>query len=231
MKLHTNIAIMVVCIVLGFILAWQYKSIDYNVKAASLQNKSIENLKDDLIRAKKENEDLAKRSEELENRNREFENARGTISKTTELLNQELERARTIAGLTDVKGKGLIITISSTELSHVEDANILELLNELRASDAQAIAINGERIIATSEVRDAGRYIMINGRQMIEPFEIKVIAEPEKVERALKMIGGILEKLEYYQIKVDVKTSDNIVIPKVRDDGSVIKTNLLEPVK
>jgi uncharacterized protein YlxW (UPF0749 family) len=231
MKLHTNIAIMVVCIVLGVILAWQYKSIDYNVKAASLQNKRVEDLKDELIRSKKENDDLSKRNGELEKRNREFEDARGKISKTTELLNEELERARTIAGLTEVKGKGVIITINHNDYSYVDDINILDVLNELRASDAQAISVNGERIVATSEVRVAGRYIMINGKQMLAPFEIKAIADPEKVEHTLKMIGGVVEKLEAYQLQVEVKTSESLTIPKVRDDGSVLKTDMLQPVK
>lgn len=231
MKLHTNVAIMVVCIVLGVILAWQYKSIDYNIKAASLQNKRVEELKDELIRAKQDNEKLEKRNEELEKSNREFEAARGNISKTTELLNEKLERVRTIAGLTDVKGKGVIVTIDHNEYSYVDDINILDVLNELRASDAQAISVNGERIVATSEVRVAGRYIMINGRQMLAPFEIKAIADPEKVEHTLKMIGGVVEKLEAYQLQVEVKTSDNITVPKVRDDGTVIRTDMLTPVK
>lgn len=232
MKLHTNIAIMAVCIVLGIILAWQYKSIDYNTRAASLQNKRVEELKDELIRAKKENENLAQRNEELETRNREFEAAKGTISKTTELLNEELQRARTIAGLTDVRGKGVVVTLDHNEFSFVDDLNILEVLNELRASDAQAISINDERIVANSEVRVAGRYIMINGKQMLAPFVIKAIAEPQKVEHALKMLGGVVERLEeYYNVQVDVKASDFINIPKVKDDGTVIKTDLLTPVK
>ncbi|MCX7710295.1 MAG: DUF881 domain-containing protein [Clostridia bacterium] len=231
MKIHTNIAIMIVCIVLGVILAWQYKSIDYNVKAASLQNKRVDELKDELIREKKNNEDLAKRNADIEKRNREFEDARGKISETTKLLNEELGRARTIAGMTDVKGKGVIINLNHSDLTYIEDINILELINELRASDAQAISVNNERIVATSEVRTAGRFIMINGKQLLPPFEIKAIADPEKVEHTLKMIGGIIEKLEAYQLQVEVKASDNIVIPKVRDDGTVLKTDLLTPVK
>ncbi len=231
MKFSMNLALAVVCILLGTILAWQYKSIDFNKNAATVQTKRLEELKDDLIREKKNNDGLSKRLEELEKRNRDFEDARGKIDETTQLLNKELERVRAIAGLTEVKGKGVLINIDHNEFSYVDDLNILEVLNELRASEAQAISVNNERIVATSEVRVAGRYIMINGKQMLAPFEIKAIADPEKVEHTLKMIGGVVEKLEAYQLKVEVKTSDSIVIPKVRDDGSVLRTDLLTPAK
>lgn len=228
MKNYRTVAITLICILLGIMVAWQYKSINYNSKMASLENKRAEDLKDQLINEKKKTDELRKRNDELEKENRDYENARGDDTKTVENLKKELERARTVAGLLDVKGKGIVITIDNNDLVNVDDTDILSVLNELRASDAQAISVNDERIVSTSEVRVAGRYIMVNNKQMLAPFVIKAIAEPDKVERALKMIGGVVERLEAYQLKIDVKQSDNIVIPKL--DSSQIKTNLLTPV-
>lgn len=228
MKNYRTVAITLICILLGIMVAWQYKSINYNSKMASLENKRAEDLKDQLINEKKKTDELRKRNDELEKENRDYENARGDDTKTVENLKKELERARTVAGLLDVKGKGIVITIDNNDLVNVDDTDILSVLNELRASDAQAISVNDERIVSTSEIRVAGRYIMVNNKQMLAPFVIKAIAEPDKVERALKMIGGVVERLEAYQLKVDVKQSDNIVIPKL--DSAQIKTNLLTPV-
>jgi len=42
----------------------------------------------------------------------------------------------------------------------------LKLVNELRAAEAQAISINGERIVAMTEIRYADPYMVINGRQI-----------------------------------------------------------------
>ncbi|MCR4435588.1 MAG: DUF881 domain-containing protein [Clostridiales bacterium] len=225
---NRNIAITLACIILGLMLAWQFKSITYNSKMASLENKREDELKDLLIAEKKKTEELSKRNAELEKENRDYENARGDDTKTVENLKKELERARIIAGLVDVKGKGLTITIDNSDTVNVDDTDILSVLNELRASDAQAISVNDERIVATSEVRVAGRYIMVNNKQMLAPFVIKAIAEPDKVERALKMVGGVLERLEAYQLKVNIKQEESILIPRL--DSSVIKTNLLTPV-
>lgn len=231
MKIYRNIAITLVCIILGTMLAWQYKSIHFNQKAASMDNKRAEDLTDELIRERRSNEELKNRNNELEKANKEFENARGEVDKTSELIKTELDRARIIAGLTEVKGKGIVVSLENSEITEVYDTDILDVINELRASDAQAISVNDERIIATSEVRVGGSYILINRRQNLSPFVIKAIADPDKLENSLKMLGGVIERLKANQLKVSITKSDNIIIPKVRDDGSVIKINLLTPVK
>lgn len=228
MKTYRNIAITLACIILGLMLAWQFKSITYNSKMTSLENKRESELKDMLLSERNKTDELVKRNSELEKENQAYESARGDDTKTVENLKKELERARVIAGLIDVRGKGIIITIDRNEVVNVDDTDILSVLNELRASDAQAISVNDERIVATTEIRVAGKYIMINNKQMLAPFVIKAIAEQDKVERALKMIGGVVERLEAYQLKVDVKQAENILIPKL--DSSLVKTNLLTPV-
>jgi uncharacterized protein YlxW (UPF0749 family) len=230
MKYGRSIAITAICVLLGMIMAWQYKSIDYNQREKSLERKSLEELKDELIREQRNNENLSIRNAELEKENKEYENSKGDVTKETQILKNELERTRIIAGFVDVKGKGVIITLDN-DLADVTESNLLNVVNELRASDTQAISINDERIVGSSEIREAGRkYIMINGKQMRPPFVIKAIANPDKLERALKLLGGVLDSLQDLQIKVDIKKDDNIIIKKVRDDGSVIKSDLLTPI-
>lgn len=230
-KIYRNIAITLVCVILGIMISWQYKSINYNQEMASFNDKRKEVIMDELLAEKHKTELLTKRLEELKKENSEFKNASDAYS----ALKKALERAEMIAGLRDVRGSGVIITLDNNiegdDYWYVDEGNILNVINELRASDAQAISVNDERIIATSEVREAGRYIMINGKQMLPPFEIKAIADPDKIERSFKILGGVKENLELiYHLKVDIKKSDDIFIPKVRDDGTVIKTDLLKPV-
>lgn len=231
MKISRNIAITIVCIILGTMIAWQYRSINYNQNVLSYQNKREEELKDDLISLQKKNSELSERLQELKEENRALENARAGGDELAKVLKKRLERARIFAGFTDVKGKGIIITLDNSEFATVGVYDIFDVINELRAAGAQAISVNDERIVAMSEVREAGRYIMINGRQMTAPFVIKAISDPDKLERSLTLIGGIVEKLERWEIEVNIKKSDEIVIPKVRDDGSVIKIDLLTPVE
>lgn len=231
MKISRTFAITVICIVLGITISLQYKSIYTNEQMDVIQNIRLEDLKDQLLLEKRNNEDLRRRNNELEEQNRKFENAYGDINAIEQSLKSELERARIIAGLTDVKGAGIVVTLDNSEYGMVEAIDILSVINELRASDAQAISINEERIVALTEVREAGRYIVINGRQKMAPFVIKAIAEPANLENALKVVGGVAERLqELYKINFTIEKRNELIIPKVRDDGTVIKIDLLTPV-
>ncbi|MDP4092655.1 MAG: DUF881 domain-containing protein [Bacillota bacterium] len=234
MKINKNIALTFVCIILGLVITWQLASINHNQTIASSENKRSDDLMQQLLAEKKTNDDLRQRNSELEQLKSKYESSKGDDNKMIENLKNELQRDQMIAGLIDVKGKGVVVTLENNENSTILDTDILKLVNELKASDAQAISVNDERITAMSEIRSAGivrGYIMVNGKQMVAPFTIKAIADPDKLDRALEMIGGQVEELEQYQLKVTVKKSDNIVIPRVRDDGTVIRTDLLTPVE
>ena len=46
------------------------------------------------------------------------------------------------------------------------------------------------------------------------------------------MVGGILEQLrDLYKLKVEVQKVDNVVIPKIRDDGSAFSIDMLKTVE
>ena len=89
-------------------------------------------------------------------------------------------------------------------------------LNELRAAGAEALSINGERILATSEIRCAGPTISINNTKKAAPFEIKVIGDPDTLENALKMPGGAVDQSAFYGIDVSIKKSNKLMIEKYK---------------
>ena len=230
MKVARNIAITMVCILLGVMLAWQYKSINYNQSMNTLQFKRLDELKDDLIKLQKQKTELQDRLKELEKENQIYETKNAGDSTAAQQIKDNLAKARMFAGLVDVKGKGIIVTLDNNEFVSVEDIDILNIVNELRASGAQAIAVNDERIVAMSEIRAAGRYIMVNGNQLMPPYVVKAISDPANLERSLRLLGGVLEPLENLQLNVELKQADEIIIPKFVDDGTAIKYDRLTPV-
>lgn len=229
MKVYRNIALTVVCIILGIILSWQFRSINDNQKLAGLENKRVEELKTELLMEKQTREDLEKRNRELLDINSKFEDAKYDVDQYTATLKDQLKTARILAGLVDVKGKGIVITMNNKGFIYVDDTNVLDVVNELRASDARAISVNEERIVSMSEVREAGEYIMVNSKRLSAPFVIKAIGDQDKLISSLKMTGGMYEKLQDV-ISINIEKVDNLTIPKVRDDGTVLKTDLMTPV-
>lgn len=229
MKTYRNIALTLVCILLGVILSWQFRSINDNQKMSGLENKRVEDLKTELLQEKKAREELEKRNQELANTNSKFENAKTDEDQYTATLKEQLKTAKILAGMVDVKGKGIVVTLNTKGMIYVDDTNVLDLINELRASDARAISVNDERIVAMSEVREAGKYIMVNSKRLSAPYVVKAIGDQDKLVSSLKMTGGMVEKLQDL-ISINIEKIDNITIPKVRDDGTVLKTDQMTPV-
>jgi uncharacterized protein YlxW (UPF0749 family) len=217
-------------------LSWQYKSIQNNKKMASYQSGTLYTLQEELLAEKTKNENLRTRNQELEDQVSKYINAEGNNKKIEESLREEIQRSRTLAGLNDVVGPGVEIVIDDGEYSSVTDNYLLVFINEVRAAEAQAISINGERIVSMSEIkmtndRTSPRIIVVNGRQMQAPFVIKAIADPDKLSNSLNMLEGIVDRFrDFYGLEITVKRMDKIEIPKVNDDGSVLKYNLLDPV-
>lgn len=132
---------------------------------------------------------------------------------------QELYR---IAGLTSVKGEGIIIKLDdagnfekksydSDGLIHSDD--MLKIINELKASGAKAISINNQRLVTTSEIVTAGSNIMANQTRLAPPYVIKAIGPADTMIASLKIRGGIMEYLEVFNIKISIETKPDLTVP------------------
>lgn len=142
-------------------------------------------------------------------------------------LQQQLKDYQMLAGITDVEGKGTIVTLNDNTASDkskvdenilVRDIDIRNIINELTSAGVEAISVNDERLIATSEIKVAGSVILINNNRYSSPFIIKAIGNPEILERTLKMKDGIIDILKACQIGVNIETSENLIIPRYKGD-------------
>ena len=100
--------------------------------------------------------------------------------------------------------------------SIVHDGDILEIINALKNADAEAISVNGQRIISQSEITCVGNVVKVNGKKIGAPFEISAIGSPSQLYGALTMNGGYVSKLKDAGIQVDIKQIEksNVIIPK-----------------
>lgn len=132
-----------------------------------------------------------------------------------------MREAQILAGLVDVKGKGVEIVIDSI-YGKVFEVDILNIINQLRAWEAQAISVNGERVTALTEfeLTEGDRY-KINGMYYTIPYVIKAVLPPENIDYLVYMIKNIAEKEMYFEVKIEVK--EEIIIPKIKDEGSLLK--------
>lgn len=187
------------------------------------QNYEENNLRAEVLKYKEKYDNKYKQLEEAE---KELEEERESSTKNNEQLEKKEEQiklANKIIGLTDVNGPGIIVTLKDSSIDAskvlnandliVHDADILSVINELKNAGAEAISINGQRLVPNSSIVCGGNIININGEKVGAPFEIKAIGLPEQLA-ALSRPGGYLQILKDDGVGVEVKKSNNIIIPK-----------------
>lgn len=213
-----QLSIAIVCIVLGIMLAVQFKTTE-RYEQNNLSTSRVEDLTQELNTVTEERDTLA---QEVISLRAKLENTRETDQAMAD-MQEEIQKANLYAGLVPVEGKGIILTLndSSRALQNdesissglIHDQDLLIIVNELKASGAEAISVNGERIAAMSEIRCAGTTILINWNKIAPPFTIKAIGDPAMLESGLLIKNGYLESLKLLGFPVNIQKSDKVQIP------------------
>ncbi|HRU41434.1 MAG TPA: DUF881 domain-containing protein, partial [Candidatus Diapherotrites archaeon] len=174
-----------------------------------------------LKKVREENVKLQNVKNDYESKIKEFEDTASQGSLYAKILKEELDQARILAGIEDVEGPGITVVVDDLKFSEkvnyplISYSMLLELLNELNAAGAEAVSINEQRIISTSEIRQIGGiHININTVSFAPPFVFKAIGDPKTLEAALRLREGIAEKLENSGVAVTITQEQLIQIPK-----------------
>lgn len=110
-------------------------------------------------------------------------------------FSSQIDQAELAAGLKKVKGPGVVVLLadSPTVPMNKEPANYIVhdydlrvAVNALWSGGAEAISINGQRLISNSSIRCVGTTILVNSVRLASPYEIKAIGKPEDLDKALK---------------------------------------------
>jgi uncharacterized protein YlxW (UPF0749 family) len=168
----------------------------------------LDELDDRTQRLEDEKQGLEKQRDELENSSDQAEEARRqTIEKERQL--------GVLAGTVAAQGPGITMTIEDTK-GTVEANMLLDAVQELRAAGAEAIQVNGVRVVAGTFLTDSGNGVSVDGNKINAPYRFKVIGKPQDLEPALNIPGGVVQTLEKEQATVTVERSSKIVVDALR---------------
>jgi len=214
------ITLTVICFVLGLMFTMQLKTVKKNTSTENIRNSELQAQYSEL---KKSYDAMQITLAEKEKILQDYRNAE-TEEETVELLKQELDNALRDAGLKDVRGQGITMTVEDSiaeatleaNLNNylVHDEDLLNLVNELKSSGAEAISINGKSIVAMSSIRCAGATILINDEKVAPPFVIKAIGDAALLESAINMRGSYVDILKGWGIRFTITRESDIFIPK-----------------
>lgn len=209
---------LVICILTAVIFV-QFKTIN-QTDITSLENMREDELRTEISNFKQKVEEIYKEVSDTDSKIAEYQKAINTNKEASELLSKELEQQNNILGKNSVKGSGIVVTLTDTGAQKISGEDLRALLNELRVAGAEAISINGQRIVYDSYIVDIGTtYISINGERTVSPYEVKAIGNPTYLESGLskKQYGFIDTKLEEGK-DVTLKRENNITIDKYNGD-------------
>ena len=237
-KIVAAVTLGIVCFVLTISIFIQVKTTN-NSNSTVAQTREENDLRDQVLRMKERYDNVYS---ELQNATKRLETVREnstTNDSESKEKQEELRLNNMLLCQTDVTGEGITITLTDGTSNNsdllgsslmegniiVHNSDLLTVVNDLKNAGAEAISINGERIVQTSAITCEGIIIKINNKKIGSPYVIKAIGSSATLETSLTIPGGYLEIMESDGVSVDVKKSDSLTVEKYT---GVITTKYLE---
>ena len=143
-----------------------------------------------------------------------------------EEVNRQLTDARLKTGLMAVRGPGVMVEIADSKRVVPPGENpssFIVLVDDLRdivtalwASGAEAISINGERLVATSSIYGVGASVLVNTAFLSPPFQIEAIGSDGLLERFQShpaFLGRVAQRIDFFGLEFASQVSTDLTLP------------------
>ena len=226
-KIAMTITIGIACFALVTVMTMQFKVVN-ETDITAIENMQESELKTELANWKNRYDEINAQYEDTMQKVEEYKNDEESNNEASRLVQEELEQTNTLLGLTDIHGEGIVITLKSGENeTPISADDLLIIVNSLKFAGAEAISINDERIVNTTDIVDIldGSFIKVNGQRILEPYVIKVIGNQSHMESAVTGNGGKVEELQTLGHTATIEKDNDITIGKYNGE---IKTDYIE---
>ncbi|MDG4751739.1 DUF881 domain-containing protein [Micromonospora sp. WMMD718] len=146
------------------------------------------------------------------------------------LSGSQASRLRTLeagTGLARVRGDGVVVRLADAAAdqdgvtggdagpSRVLYSDLQKVANALWAAGAEAVAVNGQRLTATSTIRSAGEAILVDYRPVTGPYEVQAIGPRSMRDRFDESRAAALmrEVARTTGLSFGVKRVDDLTLP------------------
>ena len=239
MKKNSGIVVVgILALCIGLILSVQISTNAGSDQGGLVPLGKLKSYEAELKKVQDEKAEVLQELLDLEQRLADIENERSEESTFVKGLVSDLEKYRMWAGVLDVEGPGIVVTIKDPVTDqYQEDYSVitnnydllLGLVNRLKEAGAEAVSINEQRISNNTEISLAGSNININGTATAPPYIVKAIGNPQTLDGAINLRGGIIYTMKMkYNLIVDTEIREKVVIGRYTE---VIKFNYAEPVE
>ena len=212
-KLTITISIGFTALILTMVMFTQFKTVE-QTDITAIETMREAELRTELSNWKSKYDELDLKLNEVNKKIDEYKKELATNADSSQILKNEVNEAEAFLGYTNLKGEGIVITLKDNEMYNIEYYNLLFLVNELNVAGAEAISINNERIVNTSDiVQINNRIILVNGRRISGPYIVKAIGDKKYLESAITIKGGYIDEMNVEEKTVDYFIQNDIEIP------------------
>lgn len=141
--------------------------------------------------------------------------------KISSSLVDQVQSLRSQAGITEVKGQGVVVTLADAKSgeptidSIVHASDIRDLVNVLWQSGATAISVNDQRLVFSSSIDSVVNTVLVNNSKITNPFVIKAIGDSSKMDKAIKdnsNLKDIRDRVKNNHLVLNVSTNKEVTI-------------------
>jgi uncharacterized protein YlxW (UPF0749 family) len=137
---------------------------------------------------------------------------------------RRIEELSAVAGMTPLRGPGVVVTLDDSSLDEppegatvndlvIHSQDVQAVVNALWRSGAEAIAINGQRLVGTSAVLCVGNTLLLNGTVHSPPYVVSAIGASRDRFDADRLVRRLKSASASFGIRVNVSRSTAIEVP------------------
>lgn len=229
-KISMTITIGVMCFLLVMVIFMQFKVVQ-ETEEANIDTMQEAELRQELANWKTKYDEAKAKYDETVSTLNSYQEENASDTQTKETLEAELENLEMALGKTDVEGEGVIITLSEKTEQELEEEeelipmtaeDLIYIVNYLKDAGAEAISINDERIVNTTDMANVGDAIKINSKYLrTSTYVIKAIGNSSYLESSIFGKGGYVEQLNATGIKSDIQRQNRVQISKYEEDFEI----------
>lgn len=216
-KAIMSITIFIMCIVLTCVVFIQFRTAR-QTSLTDIENMNEEELKAEIVSLQSRYKDIEEKLNETSKKMTEYNKTLKNNNESSKLVNEELKNLEKIVGKTDVQGDGVVVTLKDNDEQEVTANILLNLVNELKYAGAEAISINGIRIVNMTDIVDVNFIIQIEGQKVSSPYTVKCIGDTQYLESSLNAKEGFVQTYRNSGITVNLENASNIKIEKYNGD-------------
>lgn len=199
----------------GFLFVLQVRADQALRAAAALPSRRLEDLSVLLRRQQEADRTLRDELAGLRTKLDDYRAAEAGGESLADQMRREVEDLRVVVGRRPEEGPGLVVALAASPRRAVtpQAQDVSAVVNELWAAGAEAVAVNGVRVLAVEGFAADPAGVRLRDRVLHDPFRIAAIGDPATLEGALLVRGGIVDGLEGVGLNVTLARSPHLVAP------------------